>query len=768
MNTKRKTTIEGKWIIMGALAAVLLLIGAMAAYFITPGISPLQVGQGDVILTMEDNGKLMVTWPAPSGGALSRLSVRVEGEEDYTVVGEYNGTIASLNVELLRCPFELRIQTAVHGKNLLGMNQVVLSNGSIDIAVDPPRVLQTDLEANVEEPGCLILRWTGSGNYQLCTVSGQGRTVIREVSGGSAVLTFSEGAELELPSYDAPLQLTLRAISQGDGYMFYGPYATPVSVTRESLLGSALSPELQELDPRSYVLRWNETKGEYYEVQEWSDTVKAWRVLTIVEAGEPLRYETGLLRSGSDHRYRVVVYGCEPDEQVEPAEVSIRAGISTLYATVWPITDLTLYEDAAMTMYLDTVPAGSSMCVVNDSLDYFRVRYQDKYGYVDNRFCMINLPEYAGDYCAYNITNSYDSIFMVHDNPIQYITGEVIPGFENINTLEDGFLVPYLYPCAQKLLTAAQAAEEDGYRLRICEAFQPNEATRFLYDTTLAQLDYPLPEKDASGSYVFFDPSSYEPPEEETEETENPDDEAEEPSAGTETAPETVPTPAETPAATPADSEPTQEPEQEPETEPEEPPVPVLPPDEQTQTLSKAPAEPLESEESEGGLQEEEQPEPAYVFTTPTYREIMTDGRFGIDSFLAPVTSVHNRGIALDLTIETLDGAALEMQSAMHDLSWYSATSLNNENAKLLESYMTMPGVSMKGLTSEWWHFQDDDTRDALSLNQYLYKGVTAEGWKNDGFGWRWRYADGHYAKAGSIRVGKQSYTIGSDGYVVE
>ena len=104
----------------------------------------------------------------------------------------------------------------------------------------------------------------------------------------------------------------------------------------------------------------------------------------------------------------------------------------------------------------------------------------------------------------------------------------------------------------------------------------------------------------------------------------------------------------------------------------------------------------------------------------------------------------------------------------MHDLSWYSATYLNNDNAKLLEHYMTMPGVAMRGLTSEWWHFQDDDTRSAISLNQYLYKGVTAEGWKNDGFGWRWRYADGHYAKTGTIRVGGQNYTIGADGYLVE
>ena len=40
-------------------------------------------------------------------------------------------------------------------------------------------------------------------------------------------------------------------------------------------------------------------------------------------------------------------------------------------------------------------------------------------------------------------------------------------------------------------LTAAQAALEDGYRLKIYEAFRPNEATRYLYDTAAAKLADP-------------------------------------------------------------------------------------------------------------------------------------------------------------------------------------------------------------------------------------------------------------------------------------
>ena len=155
---------------------------------------------------------------------------------------------------------------------------------------------------------------------------------------------------------------------------------------------------------------------------------------------------------------------------------------------------------------------------------------------------------------------------------------------------------------------------------------------------------------------------------------------------------------------------------------------------------------------------------PAY----DTYGRIMTDnGRFGLGSFLARGTSAHNRGIALDLTLETLEGGqALTMQSAMHDLSWYSATYRNNDNAKLLEKYMTATG--MRGLSSEWWHFQDDKTRESINLNTYLSQGVDASGWTRDDHGWRWRNAAGEVQRNTTITVDGVRWTLNSDGYVAE
>ena len=103
-------------------------------------------------------------------------------------------------------------------------------------------------------------------------------------------------------------------------------------------------------------------------------------------------------------------------------------------------------------------------------------------------------------------------------------------------------------------------------------------------------------------------------------------------------------------------------------------------------------------------------------------------------------------GIALDLTLERVDtGEELEMQTDMHDLSVYSIISRNNEEALLLDSYMKAAGFG--GLTSEWWHFQDNDTRNALSLNIYMQYGVSCAGWVCNDDGWRYRNADGTYAE---------------------
>lgn len=81
--------------------------------------------------------------------------------------------------------------------------------------------------------------------------------------------------------------------------------------------------------------------------------------------------------------------------------------------------------------------------------------------------------------------------------------------------------------------------------------------------------------------------------------------------------------------------------------------------------------------------------------------------------FLAEKASSHNYGVALDLTLVDLKtGDELEMQTKIHDLSVYSVIDNNNEKAKLLSEIMQEQGFTP--LRSEWWHFQDNDSKESV------------------------------------------------------
>lgn len=86
--------------------------------------------------------------------------------------------------------------------------------------------------------------------------------------------------------------------------------------------------------------------------------------------------------------------------------------------------------------------------------------------------------------------------------------------------------------------------------------------------------------------------------------------------------------------------------------------------------------------------------------------------------FLAAKTSTHNYGIALDMTLVNLKtNEELEMQTKMHDLSIYSVTDYNNENANMFAKVMSNHGFYP--LESEWWHFQDNDSKVDY-MNYYI------------------------------------------------
>lgn len=785
-----------KFILAGAAAFALAALALAAAYFYIPGGVRPSFEEGDVRVCLNEDGTILLDWPearleplpvngedggapaeedggAPQDAVFYDLDVK-SGDHHFQKLQSYPGILLDSSA----LPMTVRIQAVVGGRNLLGMLRRLTSQTLIVEVADAD--LSAPEAVGTPGPGSLSLSWKQPGQVpELYEVFSLEDGVSRQVASTSEkqvdLKVRKTGGDLVLPGYHRPLEIHVRAAVRGEGYILCGPASNGVRVERQDLLGDDLNLVSRETEPLAYTLEWDETRGEYYELQEWSP--EGWTLLETLDPAESFAYELGRLGSGSHHRFQVVAKDRNGTVR-SSEEAEFFASIDPLYATIWPIIDQPFYEKAdSAAASLGKIPGGTALCVLGESGDWFQVRYQDQYGWVDSRFCMINLPEYVGDHCSYDITNSYRSVFKVHENPIALITDQVVKGFEHIQEEDGQFVVPYLYPCAKKLLSAAQAAEADGYRLKIYEAFRPNEATRFLYDTTAEQLEWAALVYDEveneDGTFNALDPVTgwvvdladgllIDP---ETDEKISREDLALRQAEEAEEAMEEDGVPSGEGLMLGAVVPETEEPPQETPPDPSQPFF-ALPEDGEGGSLDPAEApQPVpqpESEAPEGEPPESEgDEEPEYE----TYFWIMTNnGQFSLGSFLARVASAHNRGIALDLTLEKIDsGEELAMQSAIHDLSWYSAAYLNNDNAKLLEKYMTATG--MRGLSSEWWHFQDDETREAIGLTSYLFKGVDLSGWTRDSRGWRYRNADGSVYKNTTFTVDGKRYTADQDGY---
>ena len=853
---------------------VLSLIGG-AGLFLYWRVNRPVFGEGEIRICMEDGG-YEVTWPALRENDRCRLYTYETEQKTWTLCGEYD-TEAYLPLPpdgggALR----LRLQ-AVRETEILGISHVFKGEKK-EVSVDDAKPGRPVLTKSAgADPQRVSLFWTAvpGCEYQVFQKGEDGSwELYAQDVYGMVELDFVHG--IAMPDRDHPVCLAVREGRREGGCLLYGELSDPVYIQRSELMEEGQGLSCGRIDVCQYILRWEEGKGRYYALQQWSDTEQDWVTMATYDWTQELSYETGRLPSGTQVSFRVVTYDTENQREEgqfvdEPLETTFRTEYSTYYCTVWPIMPLNLLESADGENALAQVPAGEALCVLGEQNGRFRVRYRDTYGYVDARYCLINLSEYLGNLCAYDIANGYDSIFRVHGYEIPGITGTVVKGYEGVQ-LEDGtFLVPYLYPCAKKLIAAAEAVREDGYYLRIFDAFRPNEATRFLYDTTELLLDLPVPKLPADGE----EETKTQEPGEETDGTAAvPDDQQEqqgqqEPDAQQEPdgqeegdgekdlygglEPEVIAllsekTPEELtamglPAETvqrldiisgqtvtmlrnlseeefqvfqvlsadllavtgfflPRETDGQEEEEntdaqipQEtelPSQETEDPSITAdFPTPEQIALAYGMTPEQMTAVAVGYGLTpdllqklsvmtrqelialKELTPDQMAAFrsylqgNTQTFYTAMTDGRYRLGSFLAAETSAHNRGIALDLTLERIDtGESLTMQTDMHDLSWHSALPYNNENADLLAKYMK--GIGFHDLTSEWWHFQDDETRNELGLNTYLASGLEITGWKKDDRGWKYRQEDGSYFTGGKLTVDGREYTFDEEGYCVE
>lgn len=491
---------------------------------------------------------------------------------------------------------------------------------------------------------------------------------LRTVEENRLDLNLNEEEGLWIPTPGNPCTLILVPGNCVNGMALYSGESKELILTWEEFAARDIHLDLKVVDGCVAYLEWNQVDCDFYEIQMLESGADIWETVKIATGEDECTYVSPRLSPGEGCFFRVaaVMEDYAAVSEVQECEIDV----TPLYCTVWPVKDLKAYSDATKSDVVGEVKTLDAHCVVDVQGDMFGVNVNGTVGYIDSNYCMINLAEYVGSLCSYDITNSYDSIFMAHGFEIPGLTGKVIKGFENVRLADNSFLVPFLYPAAVRLERAIQNGREDGYRLKIYEAFRPHEASVYMYQTALAAQYSTLPES----TYYGEDPgvNIY--------------------VQGTD--------------------------------------------DYGTQTVRRK-----------------------------TYGELMIGNtNFSIGSFVSAGTSRHNLGVALDLTLEYMEsGNEPMMQTDMHDLSWYSARTQNNDAAKKLSDIMTSAGFN--GISSEWWHFQDDEIYRKLSLPS-VNNGVTAECWMENGFGRRYRYADGSYAVNCTVTIDGNEYTFDSDGYV--
>lgn len=485
--------------------------------------------------------------------------------------------------------------------------------------------------------------------------------ILRTVEEGQTTVTFGQGADLPMLEHGQTCRLKLDIVRRAPGSVYYSTFSDEVSVIREDLLDRNLTLQLTDEGDNVCTLIWNETKGETYELQMKLSDAEEWVTIHTVEQTGNRTFTTDHLKAFRTYQFRVIARGGQALTDGTAASSVIqdfRTREAVLYSTIWPIKELEVFDSPEMTQTIGKVSNGTTLCVVEVCDGAFGIRYADGItGYIDSNYCLIDLVDYLGELCAYDITNSYSSKYMIHRYAMPRITGTVITGYENVRMADGTYLAPLLYPVAQKILVAAQNAYDAGYRLKIYDSYRPNRATGMLYNQAEDLLEQPVP----------------------------------------------------------------------------------------------------------GNIKDPTEDDPDRLLT---YGKVMTNDVYPLTFFLAQGGSLHNLGIAVDLTIESREtGEEQIMQSSMHDLSFYSMLYRNNENATLLQGFMESAGLV--GLVSEWWHFQDDDIRKELTL-PFMWGGVSPEGWKLDDTGWRYRRADGSYAADCTLTIGETDYSFDARGYLEE
>lgn len=493
-----------KWVINAVIVLLLLgsalsVLGFLMPYYFAQSSMPTSE---PMILEQQPDETWLLSWPEADGADFYRVEIYQNEGEDKLLYREFADNATSLL--LPRIPsgmtLTLRVSSGVNFQTLFG-EKTRYAEAPLEATTDftAPQITKIDVSADGIDKTVLICAERTEGSlwqYDLLDTAGSLQEEAR-TSDTSLVLRFGEEA-YHIPETGEAYRLRSRACREMPGLLILGAAAQDVVITGESLEFPGLNPVLTENMKNTITITWDEIKDAHYEVQLLDLQTGSWTTVSQVSPEAPRTY-TAWLESGCTYQYRVTAADEQGEVLTESEPLTFAGRELTQYATIWPVKDLAAYSSPYMGQIVDAARGGMAYCVLEETNGMFGVRINDRICYIDSNYCMINLPEYLGGLCNYNITNSVSSIYAVHEFAIPNVTGVITAGYEDVRQADGSYLVPLLYPTAKKLLSAAKTVQELGYRIKIYDSFRPYKATREIYDLTSLILDMPLPDTTYTG-----------------------------------------------------------------------------------------------------------------------------------------------------------------------------------------------------------------------------------------------------------------------------
>ena len=457
-----------KWALDIGGVLLFLALTALFFYFFLPYYHAQSAMPENTVLLLEEqsDGSLVLSWPVADRADYYSVEVLRPGEKEELLFADFvkDGLRCKLGDLPQGEPLLFRVNTVVNydekdpEKVRLGeipaQAELTLSVPTIDnltwTANEADDTVSLSFSKEVNDD-CRIYVKNEDGSYRL----------LKTLGGNQTVLSFGEGGDLPLPEYGENLHIALDALRESANIDFCGAISQEFTLTREDFLGRELNLSLTDEGRNVAKLTWDETKGETYQIQMKKLEDAGWTLLGELAVDAERTFTTHHLPVMGNLLFRVVSVGGQTMPESDCAAISEEVPFTTaespIYATIWPTSNLKTYADPAMTQEVGSVKAATAYCVLDEVGEAFAIGVDGQVVYISSTHCLINLPEYMGSLCSYNITNSYSSIYMIHEYEIPKVTDVVTGGYERVKISENEYLVPYIYPAALKLEKAGLA-----------------------------------------------------------------------------------------------------------------------------------------------------------------------------------------------------------------------------------------------------------------------------------------------------------------------